>query len=147
MFGNCGKWYLRCLLDFPSTILYTHSVPQCMGTFSGQMSERRRRPRINVQWPLWILVTGNHEICTRTINLSSDGFFFYSPETLNPGEPLIAILDFPCGKGSNQGAVLRFRCEARVVHVQSYPDSKMYGVGCRILEYSILRPVAEERIC
>jgi c-di-GMP-binding flagellar brake protein YcgR len=96
-------------------------------------TERRKRRRIRLHWPVQLLRrTTDKTIRTTTLNLSSDGFYCFSPEALDLGEVIRCTIAIPSHDGE-----LRLRCRVRIVRVEADPANGGYGMGCQILQFSI----------
>jgi len=130
------------------------NVLSAYGTFSGKMSlksaevnaaahidpraftgtpERRSRTRSKVHWPLSFL-KGSVEcsFVTTTQNLSSGGFYCFSPFPLRPGEIEFCILEVPALWNST---TLTLECRAKVIRIELPNEAGVFGVGCEIQDY------------
>jgi hypothetical protein len=88
-----------------------------------------------VRWPLRFRDDAAESV---TENLSSDGFYFHSSRSLVPGEVRICSLGvpgFPIGKQSG----IEIECSVWIVRVEALAAVPAYGVGCRILNFRVVR--------
>lgn len=100
--------------------------------------ERRKRPRLQVHWPIHVLKPGTaHSIDTVTRDLSSEGCYFIAKSALAPGEVRTCILGVP-SRDPKREQVLPVECQVRVVRVESIPEDGSWGIGCRIEDYRFL---------
>lgn len=109
-------------------------------TFCGRIANRRLRPRIVVQWPLYVWRGHEHLFDTVTMNVSSGGFYCLCTEPFSPGENLTAVLEMPGHGTDQQSGKLILRCDIVVLRVETVIDNRSYGVACRIRDFSVLRP-------
>lgn len=97
------------------------------------LTERRKRRRIRLHWPIQLLRrSAQTAIRTTTLNLSSDGFYCFTPEALDRGEVVRCTITIPAPDGE-----LRLRCRARIVRIEANPAGGGYGMGCQILQFSV----------
>jgi hypothetical protein len=106
---------------------------------TGRTPERRKRRRVAVQWQLRIWKSPQDCLFTRTVNISTDGFYCLSPEPLTPGDALIAILEIPQVGAAQDYRALLLRCEISVLRVETLIGSSSCGIAGKILNYSVLR--------
>ena len=101
-------------------------------------NERRRRPRLQVHWPIRVLKPGTvHSIETVTRDLSSEGCYFIAKSALIPGEIRTCILGVPSHDPKRE-QVLPVECQVRVIRVESISEDESWGIGCRIEDYRFL---------
>jgi len=100
--------------------------------------ERRACFRLPVRWPLRIATSNGKELTLdgMTENLSSQGFYCWVHRAFRPGDALHCVIEFP-HRPSLSARRLRLRCEAEVVRSECGPEAGLYGVACRIKDYSI----------
>jgi len=99
--------------------------------------DRRKRPRILVHWPLLLTVEGGSEaIETQTQNLSSGGFYCFSPKPLMPGEALVCTLKAPAYDPKSDQRTIALECSAVVLRAEARPDG-LFGLACRIEDYHL----------
>jgi hypothetical protein len=97
------------------------------------LSERRKRRRILLHWPVQLLLRSAGEaIRTTTLNVSSDGFYCFSPEALDRGDVIRCTIAIP-----SSGNELRLRCRVRIVRIEADAAGGGYGMGCQILQFSV----------
>lgn len=115
-----------------------HST-ETTAAFQEAITNRRKRQRVVVSWPLRVWKA--HEPCLEicTVNVSSGGFYFFCPQPFSPGEALIAVLEIPGAGPDRESEKLLLRCEILVLRVETSIESTNYGTACRILDYSVLR--------
>lgn len=109
----------------------------------GIQSERRKRKRIAVHWPLRVSGIENSDAAGMlTEDLSSSGFYFVSPAPFEPGEQLEWLLAVPArALGCTD---LMLRGSARVVRVQEVSPAGRFGVGCLIHDYQVVPLAARD---
>ena len=102
----------------------------------GQGSERRRRPRVPVYWNIYLTREEPHRpLQSRTTNLSSDGFYCFVSAPFAVGETIVCDIAIP----SHVTTGLSLHCRATVLRVESAGDESVYGIACRIEDYSVVR--------
>ncbi len=106
----------------------------------GRIADRRKRQRVIVQWPVRIWRRNEHVLDACTVNISSGGLYCICPGPLSPGDTLIAILEIPGSSADRERPKLMLRCEILVLRVETLADNSQFGVACRIMNYSVLRP-------
>lgn len=110
-----------------------------LGLESSFRPERRRRARTHVHWPVLLLRNhGSAAIDTVTQNLSSNGFYCFSPEPLKPGESLLCTLKLPAHDPKGEELTLGLECTVVVMRAEAVSDSA-YGIACRIEDYHLNR--------
>ena len=99
-------------------------------------SERRKRGRIQVHWPVCFYNQGGSDVVeTVTSDLSSNGFYFLARMPFSAGEFRMCTLGVPTNHPwSSASRVLSVECKVQIVRVNSHGDG-FYGVGCRIDDY------------
>jgi hypothetical protein len=103
-------------------------------------AERRRRVRLALRWRVDLLVlseTGAIETTTR--DLSSKGFYCWSTVPFVPGERMSCILKVPAHHPEAGGQTLSLECQVRVARVDSANGDGLYGLGCEITDYRLLK--------
>jgi hypothetical protein len=103
-------------------------------------SDRRKRPRLGVHWPLRFR---GDPVETVTEDLSSDGFYFRSPRAFLPGEVRVCTLIAPTCHPDERTRHILIECCVRVVRVEALTAAVLYGVGCRILDYRVVAGSSE----
>jgi hypothetical protein len=99
--------------------------------------DRRRRVRMQVHWPVFFLRPGIAEVLeTVTHNLSSDGFYCLAKSPFTPSEVTECTLGIPTHYPRDPERMLSVHCRVRVIRVEALKENGMYGVGCRIEDYS-----------
>jgi len=97
--------------------------------------DRRKRARLSVRWPLRFRDDAAESV---TENLSSDGFYFHSSRALVPGEVRVCSLGLP-GFPTDKQSGIEIECSVRIVRVEALATVPAYGVGCRILDFRVVR--------
>lgn len=105
---------------------------------TGRIPDRRKRPRLAVQWPLQLWRVAEHVLETFTINVSSSGFYYPSTQPFSVGESLVALLEIPGAAADREFQNVVLRCEVIVLRVEMLVDTRNYGVACRVTDYSVL---------
>jgi len=110
----------------------------------GPAVERRKRPRAALRWT--VLVTrgsSRHPMETTTINVSADGFYCLLPEAVAAGERVDCTIRIPAHKQDRIDAALCLQCRAQVLRVENYGVPGIFGVACRIEDYTVARITPE----
>jgi len=100
-----------------------------------QTIERRKTNRVALRWYLRLSSGAIGTIETRTENISSRGFYCILASPLMPGDALDCELSIP-NYGAT-GVTRSIQCRAEVVRVESRGAETGFGVGCRILDFTI----------
>jgi hypothetical protein len=99
--------------------------------------ERRARARNKVHWQVSFLKKGiASNFVTTTQNLSSEGFYCFSPFALRPGDITFCIVEVPALWNST---TLALECRAKVIRVEPPNEAGFFGVGCEIEDYRFPR--------
>lgn len=99
--------------------------------------ERRKRTRVSVHWPLLLRREGaSEDIETMTENLSSSGFYCFSPKPVTIGERLRCRLTAPSYDPKGDRREIELDCRAMVLRVEAAADGS-FGVACRIEDYRL----------
>lgn len=100
-------------------------------------SERRRRPRAGVHWPVLLFrnVKDGDTVQTTTRDLSSSGFYCFSEKPFALGESLQCALHVPAGEAG--GGDSRLECRVVVVRVEENALDRSYGIAFRTEDYRI----------
>jgi len=108
------------------------------GTKETLPRDRRKRTRLQVQWP--ILFTGGPGAAMQAVtqDLSSDGFYYVADTSFVPGEVRSCTLFVPAYDPADPARTIPVRCRIRVVRVEVLAETGRYGVGCRIDDYRVL---------
>jgi hypothetical protein len=120
-------------------------VPECLEADAVMRadaveSERRKRTRLQVHWPLSFIRPGvDGAVATVTEDLSSDGFYCFASIAFVPGEIRECTLGVPMHRVEGH-RTMPVWCRVRVVRVEALPEAGRYGVGCRIEDYRFLNP-------
>jgi hypothetical protein len=102
---------------------------------TGDMPDRRRRPRMKLAYPVRLRRAGS-PISTdaKTENLSSDGFFCLTRQSFSPRETLLCEIVIPRNQPTDaEERDVVLRCRAEVVRVVYRPDELAFGVACRLV--------------
>jgi hypothetical protein len=101
-------------------------------------SERRKRPRIQVHWP--VLLFRNHAadaVVSTTLNLTSIGFYCLSAVPFAPGETLMCTLKVPVHDPSGKHFDRNLECRVRVLRVDTQSSEGKFGLACQIDDYHL----------
>jgi PilZ domain len=100
--------------------------------------ERRKRARTQVHWRVLLLREGDAEgiVDTVTQNLSSSGFYCFSPVPLTPGESLLCTLKVPAYDPKGEERTLTLECTVVVTRAETAADG-FYGIACHIEDYHL----------
>ena len=108
------------------------------------LTERRKQGRVDVRWPLRLVRgQGDLPVMTYTKNVSSHGFFCYSPEPFSPHDMLICSIDIPAWKPGGPEEHLILECTVEVIWVEHLEDAQQFGLGCRIHDYAVVSHMRE----
>jgi len=102
-----------------------------------QTIERRKTNRVGLRWHLRLSGGTIGAIQTRTENISNLGFYCILSHPLIPGEALDCELSIP--NYGSLGVSRSIVCKAEVVRVESRGAQPGFGVGCRILDFTLAR--------
>ncbi len=106
----------------------------------GPLTERRRRTRLPLQLPVYLCRRSEtHPMESRTVNLSSEGFYCIVQEPLTPGEHIDCDILFPSHNKEKKDTFLCLRCQALVVRVETISRSARFGLACRIEHYRVIQ--------
>jgi hypothetical protein len=102
----------------------------------GPGPERRKRQRVSVCWTVSLLrENAQRPIQSRTANLSSDGFYCLVSIPLTVGEKIWCDIVIP----SPVTTGISLHCRATVLRVESTVGESVYGVACRMEDYTVVR--------
>jgi PilZ domain len=99
-------------------------------------SERRRRARTKVHWP--VLLFRNHSaeaVESTTQNLSSSGFYCMANVSFAAGEILTCTLKVPTHDPNGRNLERSLECKVRVMRVEPPAANGLFGVAFRIEDY------------
>jgi hypothetical protein len=114
-------------------------------TAAPSLSERRRRPRIRVHWPVLLFRNDAAQaVASTTLDLSSSGFFCLTATPFIPGEQLICALKVPFHDPKGKHLDRNLECMVRVVRVEARGEGGGFGVACRIEDYHIANLIARQ---
>ena len=102
-----------------------------------QTMERRKTNRVALHWSLRLSSGAIGTIETRTENIGSQGFYCILAHPLVPGDPLDCELSIP--NYGPAGAARSIVCKGEVVRVESRGAEPGFGVGCRILDFTLTK--------
>lgn len=103
-------------------------------------SERRRHPRVPLHWKLNLACSHSaHPFCTKTQDISRDGFYCLLDQPLVPGELVECDIVVPAHRAQDPDDVIHLRCHARVVRVEEVAAGIAFGAACRMEDYSVIR--------
>jgi len=101
-------------------------------------AERRKRTRMRLRWRVDLLVlnaTGAIETVTR--DLSSCGFYCWSPISFVVGDRMTCILTAPAHCREKPDCILSIECQVRIVRTEPPNKDGFYGLGCEINDYRL----------
>lgn len=93
--------------------------------------DQRKRHRLRLHLPVLFTRSGGPPVASKTLNISTDGFYCTAPEPFAPGERLRCQIALPNDSG------LYLDADVEVVRVAMSQRESGYGYGCRILEYRL----------
>ena len=126
-----GRAWLMSLRPLPA-----YSSVNAAAANDSPYSDRRRRPRLRVHWPVLFRAPGP-VIETVTQDLSSDGFYCKASSPFVPGEICGCTLSLPAYHLDDLVRVIPVQCQIRVVRVEALAESGLFGIGCRIEDYRV----------
>lgn len=101
-------------------------------------SERRKRSRIGVHWPVLLFRNSAPEaVGTVTTDLSSSGFHCSTQIRFEPGESLRCTIKIPSHDPNGKHLERNLDCSVRVVRVERKALGADYGVACHIDDYHV----------
>ncbi len=101
--------------------------------------DRRRSRRVPLHWTLYLSCNGaGHPVRTRTTNISSDGFYCVVDRPVRPGDEFPCDILMPTHASQDPEDVVRLRCRAQAVRVESLGDGAGFGLACRIEDYYLI---------
>jgi hypothetical protein len=102
------------------------------------LSERRKHERLALRLPVRFGGTDTSPtISCFTENISSNGFYCVTPETLVPGEQRDVHLLLPARGYTRSGADVDLKCQVRVVRIEQTSGGPGFGVACQIEKYAL----------
>ena len=104
------------------------------GRVSG--TERRRRPRTKVHWPVRFLRANAEAIDGVTQDLSSNGFYCLLRSAFARDELVECALKVPAHDPQSTGRTLRLDCTVRIVRAEPASEG-LFGIACRIEAYRL----------
>jgi len=108
-------------------------------------TERRKRIRMQVHWPLRFLRPGTvDDLETITQDLTSDGFRCRTKVPLAAGDSSMCTLGVPAHDPKDASRTLLVECEIRVVWARA-ADEGFHHLGCRIENYRFLDTIPSGR--
>jgi hypothetical protein len=131
----------------PQFVVNMPANPQMSTAFAGMnkrseleqhfASERRKRVRTKVHWPLSLFRNqGTEAVESLTQDLSSNGFYCLSNVRFLPDELLTCALRIPTHDPSGRHLERSLGCRARVLRVEPHEtDEGIYGVACQIEDW------------
>lgn len=139
------RWQRKCIwrlskmsanpLDLFTTYAGAPNAPACV-----YATERRKRARIRVHWPVLLFRTAVPEtIASVTIDLSSSGFYCCTDRALEPGEVLRCTIKIPSHDPSGKCLERNLDCRVHVVRVDRTDSG--FGVACHIDDYHIAESI------
>jgi len=106
--------------------------------------ERRRSPRVSLQWTLYLVCDGGkRRFRTKTRDISPEGFYCVVDHWFQPGELLECDIAVPVHNLKNPNEVVYLRCRAQAVRVERAAGGAEFGLACRIEDYRVISGWAE----
>lgn len=105
-----------------------------------EVADRRRRPRLRLAYPLRLLPADRRSsIETKTEDISCEGFFCLTESTLRLRERLECELLIPANTDDLDALeeTIVLHLDAEVVRVVRHSNDSLFGIGCRIADYTI----------
>lgn len=103
-------------------------------------TERRKSQRVALHWTLYLACAGTgHPVCTKTTNISSDGFYCYLDRTVSPGDQFECDIVVPTHDQRDPRDVVYLHCRAQAVRVEKIDTGPHFGLACRIEDYCLMR--------
>jgi hypothetical protein len=104
-----------------------------------RMTNRRKRTRAQLHWPLCFSLKGTTEtVQTMTLDLSSDGFYCVANARFVPGEARHCTLLVPTHHPGGENSPLHVLCKVRIIRVEVTAERGFYGIGCQIMDYRLV---------
>jgi hypothetical protein len=114
---------------------------------AGEAPERRRRPRLTLAYPLRLFRVGyGSRVETKTENISCEGFFCITESFFTPREKLDCELVLTSDDGQPVDEAIVLRCRAEVVRVVRHSQNSMFGLACRVADYTVERKLLEQAL-
>ena len=102
------------------------------------LSERRKRVRAKVYWPVLLFRDDVAEaIESVTRDLSSIGFYCLSPRPFAVDETLVCALKVPMHARMGGEQMITIECRVRVARTEEMGDNR-FGIACRIEDYHLV---------
>jgi hypothetical protein len=142
-----------------------HEIPICRTqSMAGEMqnrlvdssmpliSERRKRLRVKLEWSTRLArQPGGPSIESRTVDVSSSGFYCICDERFEMGEVLWCKLMAPSRNPLSREEWLCLDCRVKVVRVNTIDEGTRWGIACSIEDYGVMpvqlvsTPLSESR--
>jgi hypothetical protein len=111
------------------------------------LTERRRSYRASLHWTVYLACDGlTHPVCTRTRDISRDGFYCLLNHQVRLGDRIECDLVVPTHNPRCPGDVAYLRCRALIVRVERTGNGAGFGLGCRIEDYYVIRSREESQV-
>lgn len=106
----------------------------------GPETDRREKPRLGLSWTIYLLrSTDAYPLESKTINVSSKGFYCLAPEPFVVGECIRCTMMIPSFDGQRRDHNIALQCQATVIRVDTVENAR-YGLACQIDDYRIVTP-------
>jgi hypothetical protein len=103
-------------------------------------TDRRSRARLRLSWTIYLLrSTGVCPLESRTVNISSGGFYCLTREPFMIGEYIQCTIMIPSFGSERRNGHIGLRCQATVLRVDVLEEVK-FGIACRIDDYTLAIP-------
>jgi len=101
-------------------------------------SDRRCRVRVALSLPVYLLRdTDIHPVESKTINVSSEGFYCLVGQPFSPGEALTCVISVPACDQEDPEYFISLECHSRVLRIERVDDDA-YGMACCIEDYKVI---------
>jgi hypothetical protein len=112
----------------------------------GPESDRRGKTRLGLAWTIYLLrSTDACPLESRTVNVSSKGFYCFAPEAFVVGECVRCTMMIPSFTGQRHDDYVALQCQATVLRVDVMEGAR-YGVACQIDDYRIVTPITRKSV-
>lgn len=101
--------------------------------------DRRRNSRVSLQLTLYLASDGaGHPFCTKTKDISRDGFYCVLNQLVKPGRRLECDIALPAHNTQKANDLLYLHCRVVAVRVEELESGVAFGLACRIEDYSVV---------
>ncbi len=95
--------------------------------------------RLALRWTVRLRMPGSGtEVQAETRNISSEGFYCISPESVTPGGTLDCAIGIPSPSSPDRQHYVHCRCTVlRIERISDELLGELFGVACHIDDYSV----------